>query len=212
MRTVCLIIWFSLCVSAAFAAPIHWAVDAGGNGHWYEAVLASSGITRSDSNTAAIASGGYLATITSAAENAFVTSLISGNPDYWYYTESGPPDPPGGIWTGPWFGGYQDPSAPDYGEPSGAWSWVTGESWGYTNWAPSEPNDAWGNAQQDLLHFAVKGSSDLSLGTWDDAHETSSYKGYLVEWNTNPVPEPSCLLALLTGGASLFGFALRRRK
>jgi len=53
-----------------------------GNGHDYEAVLAPDGITWDAANAAAVASGKHLATITSAAENDFVFSLLSA-PELW---------------------------------------------------------------------------------------------------------------------------------
>ena len=59
-------------------AQIQWPGSAGGNDHSYEAVLATSGITWDNAYSAAEARGGYLATITSAAENEFVFSLRDG--------------------------------------------------------------------------------------------------------------------------------------
>ena len=71
-----------------------WPVSAGGNGHWYRVVHVPAGLMWNDANEAARAEGGYLATITSAEENAFVFSLIQ-DPIYW----NGP--------RGPWIGGFQ---------------------------------------------------------------------------------------------------------
>lgn len=162
------------------------------------------------SNTAAIASGGYLATITSSAENIFITALISDDPDFWYYEGSN------GIWSGPWFGGYQDVSAPDYSEPGGGWRWVTGEHWDYANWAQGEPNNATGLWQQDRTHFIVW-NDDFRSGTWDDSGDSPTiaggycmYNGYVIEYNA--VPEPSSILALLTSVSGLGGIMWRRRR
>src|SRR6185436_11393637 len=65
---------------------VQWTTNSGGNGHFYEAVLAPNGITWANAQAAAASSGGYLATITSAGENNFVYGLISGNLSYWYVT------------------------------------------------------------------------------------------------------------------------------
>jgi hypothetical protein len=100
------------------AEVVYWS----GNGHYYEAVLSTG--NWNTANAGAIARGGYLATITSGAENTFVYGLVSGNDAFWYLDGYG-----NGI--GPWLGGYQlpDQSAPDVG-----WQWVTDEAWSYTNW------------------------------------------------------------------------------
>ena len=63
-----------------FCAPsewVQWDVSSGGNGHWYKPVPGFPGITWTLTNELAQAEGGYLATITSAAENAFVFSLVA---------------------------------------------------------------------------------------------------------------------------------------
>ena len=51
---------------------------------------------------------------------------------------------------GPWLGGYQDPA--DTPAADANWNWVTGESWGYTDWYPGNPDDFGG--LQDKLHFS----------------------------------------------------------
>ena len=53
-----------------------WTLASGGNGHTYRVVAKTGLISWDSANAAAQAAGGYLATITSAAENAFVLSLI----------------------------------------------------------------------------------------------------------------------------------------
>jgi hypothetical protein len=173
----------TLAVSAAttaFATPIQWTVSAGGNGHFYDFV-SDPNVIWTDANTAADALTfeglqGYLATITSAPENAFMATNFSA--------EAGP-DQNG------WLGGYQDTSAPDYSEPAGGWRWVTGEPWSYTNWAPGEPDNDGGD--QNYLRSNV-------LFEWDDLENdpanpsVEEISGYFVEYSA--VPEPGSLLLL----------------
>src|SRR2546423_1575837 len=64
------------------AQPVQWTTNSGGNGHFYEAVVAPSGITWGDAQSAAVSRGGYLASITSVGENNFAYGLISGNLAY----------------------------------------------------------------------------------------------------------------------------------
>ena len=53
-----------------------------GTTHWYEVVAPRGGITWDEAHAAAASAGGYLATITSAEENAFVFSLVDQG-TYW---------------------------------------------------------------------------------------------------------------------------------
>lgn len=209
-----MMICFLLLPTSLYAAPVQWTVADGGNGHWYEAVSVPSRISWSNANANAIGSEGYLATVTSGVENAFVTSLISANPAFWWSVQMLPPDPPGVCWVGPWLGGHQDSSAPDYSEPAGGWRWVTGEPWGYSNWAVLEPNNGWDTTSQieDRLCYTIKGSDDLSLGTWNDCQDAPLCNGYIVEWNSNPVPEPSSILALFLGLGGIGGMVWRRKR
>jgi hypothetical protein len=190
MRTFIMTALAGICFwgSTAGATPVQWSTSSGGNGHYYDFVLAPN-ILWTDANATAqslVVDGvhGYLATLTSAAENNFLFSTFSA--------QAGP------LQEG-WLGGYQDTSAPDYSEPSGGWRWVTGEPWSFTAWANAEPDNIGGN--QNYL----RGGS-----TWDDmannpTNESVQFvSGYFVEY---PVPEPaSC--AMLIGSLVL----VRRRR
>ena len=66
---------------AASAVPVQWKATEGGNDHWYDFIAGAiqGQDAPADANLQSfMGMTGYLATITSAAENTFVTSLIRG--------------------------------------------------------------------------------------------------------------------------------------
>jgi hypothetical protein len=155
------------------------------NGHYYEAVI-SADITWDAANAQAAARShlgatGHLATLTTAEENAFVVSFVSGGNDYF-------------------LGGFQlNGSA----EPDGGWQWVTGESWGYTNWASGEPNNGGGITEPESALQFLNGS------TWNDVRMFDHpANGYIVEFDVASVPEPSSIMLL----AAAVGFLAQRRR
>jgi hypothetical protein len=98
------------------------------NQHRYLPVEVPGGIRWRDALAAAEketpdGKAGHLATVTSSDENAFITSLLDEDRDYW-------------------LGGYQPAGSK---EPAGGWRWVTGESWKYTSWRDKEPSNSEGN-------------------------------------------------------------------
>jgi hypothetical protein len=119
-------------VRVGFGQRVEWPVSDGGNGHFYEAVAVPDRINWTDAQAAVVAAGGYLATITSAEEQAFVYAQALANLAVWE---------PSGDRRGPWLGGLQPPGSP---EPGGAWGWVTGEPFAYTYWTSGEPNNSGG--------------------------------------------------------------------
>jgi len=170
--------------STARASLIQWS----GNGHWYEAIPAS--IAWTDAKAAAEAKGGYLATITSAAENTFVAGIVASS-EYWHLL--------GGNFTaGPWLGGFQPQGSP---EPAGNWQWVTGETWSYSNWTPEEPNNGVGGTPEDALLLWKSGSSVPPYGTtWNDGPSSDAFpSGYIIEY----IPEPASLSLFALGAAGL---------
>jgi hypothetical protein len=140
-----------------------------GNGHYYGAVLVSSGITWDQAKMAAIDRGGHLATISSEEENQFVYDLFKGDERYWYLDS-------GGNSEGPWLGAYQ-PSDSD--EPAGGWTWVTGEPFLYGNWASNQPDNSQG--LESRLNFFNWGSSPSPM--WNDISDNFAAVGYIIEWD-----------------------------
>lgn len=135
-----------------------------GNGHYYEFISTTVSWTAAKDAAAAktyFGLQGYLVTVTSAGENAFISPKLNGGRG--------------------WLGGS------DAGE-EGYWKWMTGPEAGtlfwigndagspynnaYTNWNYGEPNDASGG--EDYAEFTP-------TGEWNDM-PTSSTRGYVVEY------------------------------
>ena len=104
--------------SAVAKDAVQWRVEDGGNGHWYR--LDPTIRLQPAARVVAEASGGHLATVTSAAEQAFVRALCSNCT---------------------WLGGEQSGGSC---EPGCGWNWSTGEEWSYTAWRKGEPNNSVG--------------------------------------------------------------------
>ena len=78
---------FAFSTDTAFTQPLP-CFHADSTVHYYEAVSVSSGITWSEANAQASQTGGYLATMTSQAENDFIFNLIDDTV-YWYERPNG---------------------------------------------------------------------------------------------------------------------------
>ena len=169
---------------------VTWTVASGGNGHSYLAVPASPGLTWNVANQLAQAQGGYLATINSPEENAFVFGLVN-NPQFFTAFNG----------SGPALGGIQLPGS---AEPGGGWGWQTGEPFNYTNWLPGQPDDGLGFWNENRLHFFSYLPS-TPAATWNDINEDdTNIGGYVIE----AVPEPAT--PALLGLASILGVAFRK--
>jgi hypothetical protein len=192
--TACLVLAL-LIPSRASADPVSMAAVWAGNGHQY-AVVAEEGITWDAAQMAASAlSGGWhLATITSPQEQTFVSALLL-------------PEIPGVEY---WLGGWQNPPSTI---PAGDnWGWITGESFGYTNWnnvSFHEPNDFYGPGSEQ--HLAILGANSIGpLGMWNDEAHLPFINGYVVE-SSSAVPEPGSVTLLMLGLGAVGAVRHRRR-
>lgn len=177
--------------------PVYWTE----NGHRYELVHHADGLTWHEAQALAQAKGGYLATLTSAAENAFVASLLADVEPMWVLDEVNKN-------LGPWLGGQQ---LADGEEPEGGWVWVNDEGpFSYTNWNEGQPNDnraCCTGGNQDRLHVY---SDDRDAMRWGDYQGSNLISSYIVEYSA-PVPENDITVMMLSGMA-LLGAMCRRNK
>lgn len=157
--------------TASEGAPVQWI----GNGHFYDAVL-SPGIGWTDALGACYARGGYLATLTGDQENEFVKTLVANNSAFWVHDCCND--------LGPWVGASQHSNS---AEPSGGWTWWTGEPWVFTDWRAGQPDNCCGG-QEKLRFIRTDGSSPIG---WDDCetfNPSSHRKGYVAELPCPPLP------------------------
>jgi len=140
------------------------------NGHFYEFVTASGISWTAARDAAAVRTlfglQGYLTTVTSENENAFIVSKLVGQG--WMGANDTAIE---GDWR--WVTGPETDTAFWNGVANG--SPVGGE---YNNWASGEPNQWGGN--EDYAHF-------LSTGKWNDFPlSLGSISGYVVEYGSMP--------------------------
>ncbi len=108
---------------------------------------------------------GHLATVTSEAENAWLVANLYQVLGYLHAA---------------WLGAYQDTGAPDYSEPDGGWTWITGEEWSYTNWYSGEPNDHLdpGSSENYLVAWLEAGGKLGTSGVFLSSEEIHGQKFY----------------------------------
>jgi len=169
------------------AAPTQWTV----NGHWYEFIEYGSRLTWTQAYNDAISKGGYLATLVTQAEDAWVYKNIVAPARVWSQGEYGP-----------WLGGFQVSGST---EPGGGWTWVNGDgAFSYTNWNSGEPNNS---GTENTLHMF----KPVNSGMWNDVPDNTQYgfNSYVLE--KNAVPEPFSIMLGVMGLGSIAGFRRLRR-
>ncbi len=123
------------------------------NGHFYEVVLADNPTWFEARDAASLrtyrGANGYLATVTTAAEQDFLVANLGG----------------GVALNALWLGGYQDVTDPRYAEPSGSWKWITGELW----------NTGAGAPVFSFNNLYMTGESEEHLITWWDNGGLNDY-------------------------------------
>ena len=190
----CILAYF---ISSASATPQQWSE----NGHYYDFIRKSTTWQSAFSEASELTyldQTGYLTTITSADENAFLNTTFNSGLSSQFT----------------WIGGYEPGD-------DGIWKWVSGPEantqfsnygsptppFNYVNWGGIEPNDY--QANEDYAMFNI-GSSfcGITPGQWADAVYTPSgadpVVGYLVEYGPNSVvPEPVSTILFSIGSVTL---------
>jgi hypothetical protein len=181
----CIFVLLIFITTPLLATPVQWKIEDGGNGHYYEAVIASHTMSWYEAKSDAESRGGYLATITSEEENEFIEKsnllISSSTPGYF-------------------LGGFQQPF------PNGDWQWITGEEWIYQNWAISPDGGHEPSGEGEVLMVWTYGDlvyPDVVEGKWNDTWPLTERLGsYILE-----TPEPTTIFLLTLGG-----LVLRKRK
>lgn len=117
--------------------------------------------TWTESNAVAQSAHGHLAVPSEKSEDAYLRSLISRSL---------------GDGRGAWIGGRHN---------GRAWTWITGETWAFSSWAPDAPD---GDAAVESAVKLLAGEN----GGWDDQNPEDNVEAFVIEWskdrgNTAPV-------------------------
>jgi len=128
-----------------------------GNGHRYEVI--DTPMNWEEARNECEKRGGYLATITSKEEQAFILDLVikQGKKHNCY-----------------WLGGY----------PEGKnWQWVTGENFSYKNWVSGKPSSSSSQIKM-FMHRYDNIHGQYKRGQWEVDNGSWGY-GYICEWDAD---------------------------
>ncbi|MCA0242289.1 MAG: hypothetical protein LCI02_15675 [Proteobacteria bacterium] len=191
-------LWKSVALAAALtaalasqAAPVQWTVASGGNGHWYDIVYLPTGggmtwdQAFADAPTRShLGQAGYMATVTSAGEQAFIAGNFSAEA---------------------WLGGNDRAVEGDFVWQNGP---EAGQPFSFTNWGSGEPNNCCSDGEDDVvINFVASGLwNDIGLPSFPDYAQP-----YIIEYGpaASAVPLPG-VPALL--GLGLIGLAAINRR
>lgn len=174
-----------------------------GDTHYYEVVRVDSmNVSWVQAAILAKSAGGYLASLTSAEENAFVFGLVDDDKYFWEFPDDYTPDSHYRIKIGPFLGGVR---VSDTEDSLDGWQWLSGEPWTYSNWAqnlddgvtdrdPRDNTQPNGKGRQNIMGF---GELNVPVPTWGDYWDTvaqygkrgmpSGYnKGFIIEYDEMP--------------------------
>ena len=145
------------CVTSSY--PLQWRTAEGGNSHWYRALPDGSVQDWDRAKLHAESVGGYLASVTSAAESDFVWSRLASKPNCWTTQLN---------FSGPALGGYLE---------EGQWRWLSGEPWDFNSWGP-----CFSQHGEQRLHYGCNAFSNEwnDLFSWD-----TNIGGAIIEWSAD---------------------------
>jgi hypothetical protein len=166
--------------ASAQSTAVQWKVADGGNGHWYQGVVAD-GCTWTGARTAALAMGGNLVSLGTQAKSDWVYAQIASQPTLWNNR------------IGPRIGLVQDPTG---AEPVGGWGWSDGTPLKYTNWNIDgfygQPNPVDGDQCIDSDFGGYYGWPNIPMDSWgsyQDSHvgacHWEAFRSYIVEWSAD---------------------------
>jgi hypothetical protein len=136
--------------------PVQWRVSEGGNWHWYRLVVLGTDISWADASDRAHQAGGYLASVTSSAENGWLHALVVRNPSAF-------------ATHGPWLGGRL---------LDNQWRWESGEPWGFTAWTSENPSG-------DGASMGYWEITNPASASWNDAPESNAMVSFVIEWSAD---------------------------
>jgi Ca2+-binding RTX toxin-like protein len=152
----------------------------------YAAISVPDGVNWTDASAQALTLGGYLATLTTPAENNFVVNLAASDPNFGLGVTP---------WIGPWIGAHKF---------EGSFQWATGEPFVYTNWTAAQPDgDGGATGGVDLFRWYANATPQ-----WNDYPDIATPMGYMAEFDGVARGGPGDdILAAYSGNTWMFGDA-----